>query len=151
MCKITLYCILAFLCMFTLYMLIVTSVMGTKWLKTSQYLMSSLTYSKEATLKINLLIHKYEAGLLKAELKKQVIEFTELEGDVLAGKIYIKGKYCSYGMLCSYGSMGSTKWLSNKPDLKTFKRIVKLEKKLNSTINVPDHKSTNNSDNVILG
>ncbi|AQW88968.1 putative membrane protein [Erwinia phage pEa_SNUABM_50] len=149
---IILYSILGFLGVFTLYMFVVTSAMGTERLKTSQYFMSSLSYSEEATVKINLLIDKYQAGLLKAKLKSNVIEFTEMEGNALAGEIYIANKYFSYGQLYRYGANGNTKWQCNKPDLKTFKRIIKLEKQLDITDEVPVQKSTSKSseEQVIL-
>ncbi|SOK58722.1 hypothetical protein [Yersinia phage fHe-Yen9-04] len=147
---IVIYCILGSLGLFTLYMFVVTSAMGTERLKTSQYFMSSLSYCEEATTKINLLIDKYEAGLIKAKLKNNVIEFTEMEKNIPAGEIWIANKYFSYGQLHRYGANGNISWQCNKPSLKTFKRIIKLEKQLNVAHQEPVPKSAKSTDEPVI-
>lgn len=126
---IILYCVFGALAVFIIYMLVVTNAMGTERLKVPQFLMSSLTYSEEATTKINLLIDKYEAGLLSVTKNDKTLEFKDESGN-FAGVIWIANKYYSYGNLHRYGSTNNNQWACNKPDIKTFKRIVKLEQTL---------------------
>lgn len=147
---IILYGVLIFLAIVMIYMFIVTACMGTEKLKTAQYFMSSLTYSEEATTKLNLLIDKYEADLLTADLQKTVISFTDKNTSQPAGQIWIANKYYTYGQLHKYGVEQNTNWQCKKPNLKTFNRIIKLEKSLQPN-NTQDKEKQNNSDtNVIL-
>lgn len=141
---------ITFFSLFTVYMLVVTSSLGSERFKIAQYYMSSLTKSEEASVKINLLLDKYEAGLLRASIDKYVIRFIDIENEALAGEIHIANKYYSYGQLHRYGANGSNKWQCNKPDLKTFKRVIKLEKQLDphEPVNVPSSKKT--EEDVIL-
>ena len=133
MAAIALYGLLGALVLFILWMLIVTSSMGTERLKTAQFLMSSLSYNEEATIKLNLLIDKYEAGLLTVRRETKELIFTDKETGQRAGVIWVGNKYYSYGNLYRYGANDSKDWACNKPDIKTFKRIIKLEKSLDST------------------
>jgi hypothetical protein len=114
-------------------MLIVTTAMGTEKLKTAQFLMSSLTYSEEAKIKLNLLIDKYEAGRLSIRRETKELIFIDNETGKRAGVIWVGNKYFSYGNLYRYGSEDNKEWACSKPDIKTFKRIVKLEKSLDNT------------------
>ncbi len=124
---IILYGVFIALGLFIVYMLVVTSAMGTERLKVPQFLMSSLTYSEEATAKLNLLLDKYEAGLLKIKRTQTSLLFTDAETGSKAGEIWIKNKYYSYGSLHRYGANDDRQFACNKPNVKTFKRIVKFE------------------------
>lgn len=128
-----LYILLGALALFIMYMLVVTSSMGTNRLKVPQFLMSSLTYSEEATTKLNLLIDKYEAGLLTIRKTERQLVFTDASTGQKAGEIWIGSKYFAYGNLHRYGANDDNQWSCNKPNIKTFKRIVKLEQTLDNT------------------
>lgn len=128
-----LYILLGALCLFIVYMLVVTSSMGTERFKVPQFLMSSLTYSEEATTKLNLLIDKYEAGLLKIRRTEKTLVFTDAETGNKAGEIWIGNKYYSYANLHRYGATDDKQWSCNKCDIKTFKRVIKLEQTLDKS------------------
>ncbi len=130
---IILYCVLGSLGLFILYMLVITSSLGTERFKVPQFLMSSLTYSEEATTKLNLLMDKYEAGLLNIRRTDKTLIFTDAETGQKAGEIWIQNKYYSYGNLHRYGANDDKQWSCNKPNIKTFKRIIKLEQTLEKT------------------
>lgn len=128
-----LYGVFCVLGLFIFYMLLVTSSLGTERLKVPQFLMSSLTYSEEATTKLNLLMDKYEAGILNIKRTDKTLFFTDAETGQKAGEIWIHNKYYSYGILHRYGAQDDKQWSCNKPDIKTFKRIMKLEQSLEKT------------------
>ena len=152
---IALYCVFGGLGLFMLYMLIVTASMGTERLKVPQFLMSSLTYSEEATIKLNLLIDKYEAGLLSITRDDKHLFFTDVETNAKAGCIWVGNRYYAYGNLFRYGANENKEWSCNKPDIKTFKRIIKLEKSLEKTSSnndsAPRKDARESGEEVILG
>lgn len=139
---IVLQCVFGGLVLFVLYMLVVTASLGTERFKVAQFLMSSLRYSEEATIKLNLLIDKYEAGILKIKADNKSLVFYDPKTQERAGEIWVGNKYYSYGILYRYGATDRKEWACNKPDIKTFKRIIKLEKSLDK--NEPEHTSTMN-------
>lgn len=147
--------IIGALFLFAAYMFIVTASMGTRRLKTSQYYMSSLKYSKEASTKTNLLIDKYEAQILDAVATDKEIIFTEDGQEV--GSIWTNNKYYSYGNLQRYGASKSKEFQCTKPDVKTFHRIIKLEDELkakaelNTPLTTATKKKTSESEEVLLG
>ena len=122
--------VITVLVLFTLYMLVVTASMGSEYFKVPQFMLSSLKYSEEADVKLNLLMDKYDAGILLCRRQKNELIFTEKETGKHAGTIWIGNKYYSYANLYSYGIEARNTWACNKPKIKTFKRVVKLEKQL---------------------
>jgi hypothetical protein len=76
---------------------------------------------------------KYEAGLLTVRRETKELIFIDKENGLKAGSIWVGNKYYSYGNLYRYGATDSKEWACNKPDIKTFKRIMKLEKSLDNT------------------
>ena len=131
-----LYGVAACLVVFVVYMLIVTSAMGTNRLKVAQFLMSSMTYNEEADTKINLLLDKHEAGLLDVQRLEKSLSFTDKETGKKAGEIWTGNKYYAYANLAKYGASNSNEWSCYKPKIKTFKRVVKLEQSLDSNESV---------------
>ncbi len=143
--------VIAALALFAFYMLLATASIGTERMKTSQYFLSSLEYNEEATVKLNLLMDKLEADLLSVKLTKETLVFTDAKTGEKAGEIWIATKYCSYGQLYRYGTSNSTQYQRYKPDLKTFKRIIKLEKQLDPNDGKTDTSTkTDKKDNLVV-
>ncbi|EBS4516530.1 hypothetical protein DQT32_03780 [Salmonella enterica subsp. enterica serovar Braenderup] len=144
--------VLAVLAVFALYMLAATASIGTERMKTSQYFLSSLEYNEEASVKLNLLMDKYEAQLLTVKVTKDTLVFTDKETGAKAGEIWIANKYFSYGQLYRYGASNNNNWQNYKPDLKTFKRIIKLEKQLdpNEGKSEPTAKKSDEKDDLVV-
>ncbi len=148
---IAIWCLIAVIVGFALYMITVTASFGTDHLKVAQFLMSSLTYSKEATKKINLLLDKTEAEILTAALEEKYIVFRNSSTGEHDGSIWVGNKYYAYGILARYGSLGGNDWASNRPDIATFKRLVQLENVLRGTHDsTPETKQEDRATEVVL-
>lgn len=140
-----LYICLSILGLFTLSLIINTCISGSKYFKTFQFLMSSMTYSKEANDLIALTLDKMEAELLVAKLSptESTIQFyavdkadddgetpiyhRTLEADV---EIWIESKYYAYGYVQRIGGQTRSEFRLKRPSIKTFYRILKLEERL---------------------
>lgn len=119
----------------TICMLFIVMILGTPYFKRLQHLMSSLEYSEEMDAKVNMLIERYNTGLATARLATEAIDF--FDDSTFLGSISIKGKYWSYGYVTRYGSHSLS---ARKVKMKTFSRVVELEKKLRVDIPAKENK-----------
>lgn len=113
----------------TFIMLFMVSIIGTKYFKTAQFMLSSLSYDKDMDSKVTMLIERIRGNLAYAELNDGEIVVYETSSNRRLGVISIKAKYHHYGHLKYYGDRSCT---PAKTSIRTFKRVVALEAYLES-------------------
>lgn len=131
------------LVLFTLGLVLNVCISGSKLFKTYQFLMGTLTYSKDVDIICSRLLDKMEAGLLVANLSDNTIQFFNAEDIEMKdeqtpysytltaeAEIFIGSKYFSYGYIHRHFGEAKSSQYKKRPSLSTFKRIVKLEEKL---------------------
>lgn len=145
---------LSVLVLITVGLIINTCISGSKYFRSFQFLMSAMSYNKEADTAINLLLDKTEAGILIAKLSPSddtimFVNPNDEETTLVAnqyrtshadpryvkvlnseGEIWIGSKYYAYGYIHRYYGQRKDEFYKKRPSLNTFKRILKLEHEL---------------------
>ncbi|BEH88059.1 hypothetical protein [Klebsiella phage phiKp_21] len=150
------------LVLFTLGLIFNVCISGSKWFKTYQYIMGTLTYSKEADTLCTRLLDKMDAGLLIAVLTNGTIKLFNAEDikqtdeqsnymHTLAAEaeIFIDCKYYSYGYIHRHFGQSKAELYKKRPSIKTFKRIVKLEEKLRGVVSENKKPETDEKNSVL--
>lgn len=147
------FCV-AVLVLFTLSLVFNVMISGSKFMKTYQFLMGTLSYSKEVDSIISRLLDKTDAELLVAKLNDNTIQFfpvdsTESDEDTpysrtlkAEAEIFIGSKYYSYGYIHRHFGEAKSSEYKKRPSISTFRKILKLEEKLRG------EKSTNKAPEV---
>lgn len=133
----------------TVGMLFMVAVIGTNFLKTAQFWMSSLSYNAEMDGKVQLLLEKVKSGLCTARKFDNTIEFFDADKNRL-GVIWTKTKYHHYGHLTRYGDHTVS---PSRTSLKTFYKVIELEKYLEvkaKEVSEPTTNKKNGAESVIL-